>query len=395
MAAVESKVAETGGEYLARARALARTLADRAAETEALRRLPDATIADFHRTGLFRVIQPARAGGPELTFREYVDVCVEVARGCASSSWVMTNVAAHHWMLGLWPVEAQDQIWGANPDAIIASGLSFPCGKATRAEGGFRLSGRWPFSSGVDPANWNVLAGSVGGGDRPEQRYFMVPADDYEIIDDWHVAGLAGTGSKSVAAEDIFVPEHLTLSLDDIMNGVAPGLAVNTTPLFRLPLFAMFPYVVVPIALGTAKAALDHFVGTTRQRVSKYTGAHIAALAPTQMRLAEASAAIDAAERILRGRCEEVTAMIVAGQSMPLEQRAVYRRDGAYAAKLCVRAVDILFEGTGGNALYGDNPMQRHFRDVHAAAGHFVLGWDAAATTYGQIHLGLPFNGNL
>ena len=157
----------------------------------------------------------------------------------------------------------------------------------------------------------------------------------------------------------------------------------------------MFPYVVGPVVLGTAKGALDAYITWNKGRVSHYTGAKISELVPIQMRVAEASASIEAAERMFIHRCEEVTSLTESGIQMALEKRAEYRRDGAFATKLCAMAVDILFEGSGGNALYSDNSMQRYFRDIHAAAGHFALSWDASATMYGQIHLGMPFKGNL
>ena len=382
---------------LARARTLVPVVEKRARECEALRRVPDETIDDFHRAGVFRAIQPKRVGGGEITFSAYFEMCSEIARGCPSSAWVLTNLASHHWMLTYWPVEAQDELWGESPDVLIASGLAFPCGKASKVEGGYRLTGKWPFSSGVDASTWNMLGGVVAadGDKKLDQRLFLVPSKDYEVVDDWDASGLKGSGSKSVAGEDIFVPAYRTVALQDIVAGQAPGLSANPAALFRLPFFAMFPYVVGPVVLGTAKGALDAYLTWNKDRVSHYTGTKISELVPVQMRVAEASASIEAAERMFLHRCEEATLLTESGIQMGLEKRAEYRRDGAFATKLCAMAVDILFEGSGGNALYSDNSMQRYFRDIHAAAGHFALSWDASATMYGQIHLGMPFKGNL
>ena len=146
---------------LARASKLAPVVEKRARECEALRRVPDETIDDFHRAGLFRAIQPKRVGGGEITFSAYFEMCSEIARGCPSSAWVLTNLASHHWMLTYWPIEAQDELWGESPNVLIASGLAFPCGKASKVEGGYRLTGKWPFSSGVDASAWNMLGGIV------------------------------------------------------------------------------------------------------------------------------------------------------------------------------------------------------------------------------------------
>ena len=382
---------------ISRASALAPMLAERAQDCELLQHVPEQTLEDFHQTGLFRAIQPKRVGGAEMAFASYFEMCSEIARGCPSSAWVLTNLASHHWMLTYWPIEAQEELWGESPDVLIASGLAFPCGKASKVGDGYKLSGKWPFSSGVDASTWNMLGGivSADGGDKPDQRLFLVPSTDYTVIDDWDASGLKGSGSKSVAGEDMFVPVHRTVSLEDIVTGKAPGLIANPGSLFQLPFFAMFPYVVGPVALGAAKGALDTYTVWNKDRVSHYTGAKISELAPVQLRIAEASASIEAAERMFLHRCEEVTSLTESEIQISLEKRAECRRDGAFATKLCVTAVDTLFEGSGGNALYSSNPMQRYFRDIHAAASHFALGWDASATMYGQIHLGIPFKGNL
>ncbi|MCH2347899.1 MAG: acyl-CoA dehydrogenase family protein, partial [Pseudomonadales bacterium] len=193
--------AASDSKLISRARSLAPVVGERARECEALRRVPDQTIEDFHQAGLFRAIQPKRIGGSQVPFPVYFKMCSEIARGCASSAWVLTNLASHHWMLTYWPVEAQDEVWGGSPDVLIASGLAFPCGKASKVAGGYRLTGKWPFSSGVDASSWNLLGGIVAseGAKKSDQRLFLIPSDNYNIIDDWDAAGLKGSGSKSVA----------------------------------------------------------------------------------------------------------------------------------------------------------------------------------------------------
>src|ERR1700759_5705875 len=137
-------------ELLGRAEALIPVLRERAPRAEELRRLPDETIADLHKSGRFRVLQPKRVGGGELPFRALVELVSVVSRGCGSPGWVLANLAAHHWLLGMWHPEAQEEIWGESPDSLISSALIFARGRAVRAPGGYRLSGRWPFSSGID-----------------------------------------------------------------------------------------------------------------------------------------------------------------------------------------------------------------------------------------------------
>src|SRR6516225_2189630 len=176
-------------ELLARAEALVPVLRERAPRAEQLRRLPDETIADLHASGLFRMLQPARVGGSELPYRALFELTAVIGQGCGSTAW----------LLGMWHPEAQEEIWGQSPDSLISSALAFARGRARREAGGYRLSGRWPFSSGIDPSTWNIFGAIVSDEEtgQSEPRMFLVPASDYTIIDTWQVIGLAGTGSNA------------------------------------------------------------------------------------------------------------------------------------------------------------------------------------------------------
>src|SRR5580704_5633107 len=243
------------------AEALVPVLRERAPRAEELRRLPDETIADLHRTGLFRILQPKRVGGGELPFRSIVELVSIIGRGCGSTAWVLANLAAHHWLLGMWPKQAQDEIWGQSPDNLIGSALIFPRGRARKVPGGYRLSGRWPFSSGVDAAAWNLIGAIMQDEEAgiAEPRIFVLPASDYTIIDTWHVIGLAGTGSKDVAVEDVFVPEYRTLAVDQIAGGPNPGSEVNPAVLYQLPAISLFAFCIAGVSLGIAQSAIEHF----------------------------------------------------------------------------------------------------------------------------------------
>jgi len=376
---------------LARAAALVPALRERAGRTEELRRVPDETIAELHESGLFRVLQPRRVGGSELPFRSLVELVEMIGRGDGSTAWVLANLAAHHWLLGMWPKRAQDEVWGASPDNLVGSALIFPRGRARAADGGYRLAGRWPFSSGVDASSW-LLAGAIvqdeeTGGAEP--RIFLLPARDFRIIDTWHVIGLGGTGSKDVAVEDVFVPDYRTVAVKDITGGPNPGSRVNPAVLYQLPAVSLFAFCIAGVSLGIAQGAIDYFTDTTRTRTSYYTGRNLADFVTLQIHLAEATAMTDAARAVVLSDCDEAT-RIVGEHGMPtLEQRARYRRDGAFAATLCTKAVDVLFGATGGGAIYARNPLQRAFRDVHAANAHYVLNWDINGAMFGRVLLGL------
>jgi 3-hydroxy-9,10-secoandrosta-1,3,5(10)-triene-9,17-dione monooxygenase len=379
-------------ELLARAEALVPTLRERAPRAEQLRRLPDETIADLHSSGLFRMLQPARVGGSELPYRALFELTAVIGRGCGSTAWVLGNLAAHHWLLGMWHPEAQEEIWGESPDALISSALAFARGRARRVEGGYRLSGRWSFSSGIDPSAWNIFGAIVSDEEtgQSEPRMFLVPASNYKIIDTWQVIGLIGTGSKDVEVSDVFVPAYRTLSGERIRGGPNRGSELNPGTLYKLPAVSLFAFAIAGVSLGIARGAIEHFADTTRTRLSAYTGRNLADFTNMQVHLAEAAALADAAEAMVLRDCDEATRITEAGVVPNIEQRARYRRDGAFAATLCTKAVDLLFAATGGGAIYERNPIQRAFRDVHSANAHYVLNWDVNGAVYGRVALGLP-----
>ena len=376
----------------ARAQALVPSLLARARNAEEQRRIPDETIADLHASGLFRMLQPRRVGGSELPFRALVELGAIVAQGCGSTAWVLTNLASHHWMLGMWPAAAQDEIWGASPDDLIGSAFVFPGGSARVVEGGYSLSGRWPFSSGIDASRWNMLGGIVRDerNRAVEPRIFLVEAKDYRIIDTWFAAGLRGTGSKDVEMGDVFVPAHRTLPLTAIAGGATPGSAVNPGALYKLPALGLFGFVVAAVSLGIARGAIEDYAAAMRSRASAYTGKRLSDLGSVQLRLAEAAALADIAEALMLKDCDEATRLTESGAVPDIVAKSRWRRDGAYAAGMCTKAVELIFTATGGAAIYLDRPVQRAFRDAHAANAHYALSWDVNGTVWGRAALGLP-----
>jgi len=388
--AAESRAADYD-ELWGRAEQLLPALRERAAGCEELRRLPDATLRDFHDAGLFRMQQPRRVGGSELEFAAVVTFGALVARACASSAWNLVNLASHHLLLGMFPPKAQDEVWNASPDTLIASSFVFPAGRAQRVAGGYVLSGRWPFSSGVDPSDWNMLAGQIAGaeGEPPEQRAFLLHKSQYVVHDTWYAGGLRGTGSKDVEAKEVFVPEHRTLAVADTKGGPTPGSAVNPGPLFQMPVFGLFPYMLSGVALGIAEGLIDDFAAGSAGR-GKMTGAKIASVQSVQLRLGEAAAFARASRLFQETNCREAQALIAAGTVPDLKTKARYRLEGAYAVDWAVRAVDTMFMLSGASGLYESGHVARAFRDAHAVKQHFSFNTDVAGTTYGRVALGLP-----
>ena len=379
-------------ELWARASELLPSLRERAARCEELRRMPDETLRDFHQAQLFRLQQPRRVGGAELDFVEIVHFGALLAGACASTAWNFINFAAHHHMLGMFPPQAQDRIWGESPDTLIASSFVFPAGKAKKVKDGYLVSGRWPFSSGVDPSEWNMLAGLAWLDDNapPEQRVFLLHRSQYRVLDTWFAGGLRGTGSKDVEATEQFVPEHLTLAVADTKGGATPGSARNPGPLFRIPVFALFPYMLSGVPLGIAEGLLADFQGRARGATGKMTGARIAEIQSTQIRVGEATAHARASRLVQESNCREVQSLIEAGKVPDGTVKARYRLEGAYAVEWAVRAVDVMFGLSGASGLYESSHVPRAYRDAHAVKQHFSFNTDIAATTYGRVALGLP-----
>lgn len=391
MQSVPPETAADAATAIERARRLVPLLKERTAKAEALRQLPPETVQDLHAAGLFRILQPRCVGGAELPFRALIEVCAAIGQGCGSTAWVYANLASHHWMLAMWDPRAQDEIWGESRDTLIASAFVFPAGHAYRVDGGYRLTGRWKFSSGIDPSRWSMVGAIVhdeatGEG---EYRMFLVPQSDYRQIDTWFVAGLKGTGSKDIEVEDAFVPAYRTLAVAEARGGATPGSAVNPGALYRIPVFDMFPYVVAGVSLGIAEGAIADFTAETASRIAAYSATRMADYAPVQIHLAEASAAAHAARLVILDRCDQAMAIAARAETPSMETKVALRRDGAYAARLCTRAVDLLFEASGGEGLYDRHDIQRAFRDVHAANGHNALNWDTAGALYGKVALGI------
>jgi len=378
---------------VARARALIPQLRDRASKTEELRRLPLETERDLHDAGLFRIVQPRRVGGSELDYVALVDCADALGQADASVAWNFANLASHHWMLGMFDRQAQDAVWDKDANALIASSFVFPAGRARKVNGGYVLNGHWPFSSGVESCDWNMLASVVSTEDEAdgiEYRIFLLNRSEYKVNDIWNATGLCGTGSNDVRVADAFVAEKMTVAVSDLAGGPTPGSAVNPNALYALPVFSLFPYVLSGVGLGNAQACLNDYVEFARHRASTYNRTKLSDLQTTQIKIAEASAKIDAARLIMRTNCIDAMADARRGHVPDLVGKTRLRRDGAFSVNLCTEAVSLLFAASGARSLFTSGALQRQFRDAHAVNSHLAFNFDAAGTNYGRVALGLP-----
>lgn len=382
-------------ELLARAGKIAERVRLRAQQTENDRRVSDESIAAMRQAELFKILQPRTYGGFEYGFDAFTQVVAAIAAGCGSSGWVYGLLASHQWLTACFPKQAQDEFW-QDPEAL-AAGTYAPAGQGVAADGGYRLSGKWGFCSGCDNSQWLYLGGMIQGAAGAKPGFFLVRTAECTIDDNWHTMGLAGTGSKNIIAKDVFVPAHRTVIFEELAAGAGPGTRVHANPLYRQSFLAVLPITIVAPVLGMADAALEHFVAMAKTRVTRGAVAGgnraMAELSTIQGRIAEASALIDAARLMMFRDLGEAQATVARGEPMSIDLRIRNRRDQAFCVRLLVQAIDALFLAAGGQGLFLDSPLQRIWRDAHAAGSHISLNWDSAGTMFGQYLLGLEPKG--
>jgi alkylation response protein AidB-like acyl-CoA dehydrogenase len=380
-----------------RAQALVQTLRASSEEIERSRRVSAVNMQMLRDADLFSLMRPARYGGFEYGFTELLELGSEIGRGCGSTAWCYGLVVIHQWMLSIFPAEAQEEIFTANPDTIICGSYA-PVARAEPVDGGYRIKGRWGFASNCDNADWSL----VGVNFPPEESsdgksvagFLLVPKSQYEIEDNWHTVGLAGTGSKNVLIrEDVFVPAHRKLTFPQAASNNPPGALVNRNPIYRIPFLAAIPVSIIAPALGMVQGALEEFLEMASHRVTRGAvaggGKAMAEFQTVQLRVAEAAANLDAARLLLLRDLHDVEAGAASGEFISVDKRIRNRRDHAFAVKLCTGAVDALFAAVGGGGMFTSSGIQRAWRDVHAVAKHVSLNWDAVGAMYGQHQLGL------
>ena len=345
---------------------------------------------------LYRVLMPKRFGGFEHGLNTYVDLAFEIARGCGSTGWVHAITSTYQMLVAMYPLAAQDEVWGANRRAVSAAAFA-PAGELIPVEGGYRLSGKWMFCSGIDNCDWAIVGARfvTGGSLPPDDRGFaLVPKTEFEIEDNWHVVGLAGTGSKNIICSDVFVPVHRFITTAEARSGRPPGTRDNPAPLYRIPMFTVISISLCGAIMGMAQGAYDEFVDGIRGRITR--GASITKAAPmaeipaVQLRVGEARASIHAARALIDKDCKALMATVTAGKELGVDQRARFKGDQAFAARLATEAVDRLFKGGGGGGLFTQSRMQRYWRDINAGAMHITMSWDVIGTFSGRVALGLP-----
>jgi 3-hydroxy-9,10-secoandrosta-1,3,5(10)-triene-9,17-dione monooxygenase len=364
----------------------------RSASAASQRRLPAETMREMQDAGLLRVLQPLRRGGYELDPCVFFDIQMALAEGCMSTAWVYGVLGVHPFQLALFDARAQEEVWGRNDLALISSSYQ-PVGKVEPAEGGFLLSGRWGFSSGCDYCDWVFLGALVPPaepGGAPDMRTFLLPRKDYRIVEDWDVFGLQATGSHGILVEKAFVPDYRTHRAVDGFTGNNPGLAVNSSPLYRLPWAQVFVRAVSTAAIGALQGALDAFTTIAARRVSTNTGKATKVDPNVLNAAARTQSAVLEMKAVLQRNFVEMMARVQAGCEIPTRERMRYRYESSQVVRRCADLCDELMPLLGGRAIYMDSPLVRYWLDINAARAHVANDPVLIGTSLGAMYLGEP-----
>ena len=374
-------------ELYRRAEAFVPVLAARAERCEALRACPPETIAELQRSGLLQICRPARYGGYEYGWDVLSAVNRILARGCGSQAWVANVLNDHTQLVGAFPLEAQEEIWGRDPETRIAASVA-PSGKAKRAGASVVLSGRFGFASGIDHAQWLICGGFLEeDGKAPVYYDFLVPREAVTVIDNWHVSGLAGTGSKAFALEDVLVPAHRCGDHIHSDDGTGPGTLINRAAVFRTPRASVAALGFAALAVGIAEGFLATYLRHTKERGGR--GLPVGDFGSTQLGLAKASAQVDAAAALLTQALDHWVGLLESGGALDVHEKLKARFQSAFIARSALEAVQALFAAAGGHAIFTANPLQRQLRDLIAVATHRGLYLDESAPAYGKSALEL------
>jgi Acyl-CoA dehydrogenases len=360
-------------ELVARARAMIPVLRERARRCVAERDVPAETVADFQDAGFFKILQPRRWGGFEMHPNLFFDVQKALAEGCMSTGWMFGVIGCHPYEIALFDEQAQAEVWGENTSTLVSSSYQ-PVGKVTVVDGGFRLSGRWGFSTGSIHCDWVLLGALVPpseAGGAPDMRTFLLPRSDYRIdTDSWHVFGLQGTGSHDIIVDDVFVPEYRTHRAIHGFECANPGQEVNTGPLYTLPWAQVFTRSVSTAAFGGARAAISAAIEIAQSRISTNTGKASKSDPFLLAAISRAHSEVIEMEQTLRLTFEDLMAIAERGEPIPMEKRALYAYNSSSVVRRLAALVDDMVKLLGGRAIYMSSPIIQPWLDLHAGRAH-------------------------
>lgn len=385
--------ARNGEELVEAAAALVPYLRENATLAEKVRQVPDETIQRLREAGLFEVLVPQRFGGQEGDFSTVARIIAELGKGCGSTAWVYGVSATQSWAVATFGLEAQEEVWTNGARAIISGtyGLNPKAQTVARVDNGFRLSGRWGFASGCDHADWHLtqFLAPADGATEPLPYFALIPRADFTIEDDWHVMGLAGTGSKTVVLDDLFVPQHRALAYSLMDSGETPGAALHANPIYAMPLISVTPIGIGATLSGIARGALENLISGAVSGARDSARGKFADNVLAHAWIGEALADIEAAELVFLDGVANLTGIARSERQPSMEERVKLRRNYAFATRLCVQAANLILNCTGASGIALSHQTQRAWRDINTAARHLGLNWEPYAVQSGRLVLGM------
>ena len=384
-----AKTTKTKEELLEKARQIRDEVAKVALETEERGNLSEDIVKKLCEAGFFSAMTPSEFGGQEMPLDVVFDICDYIAQGCVSTAWVTCLVSIHNWMVGLFPLEGQKEVFGANSYQLVSATFS-PKGKAFKVEGGYILSGRWPFITGVKHDSW-VIVGAMylpnSKDEKPVPKVFILPQKQVEILDTWYVSGMKGTGSNDIKVNEIFVPEYRVANLKDLLNGNSPGSKVLKSGNFQWCLAPVTAISGTAPAIGAAKRVVQIY----KDKLQSFLNNNVEIRQTALVRFSDITTRLEAVELLAKKSVEEMMLKTENG-GLCLEDRAKYRVRCTLVVKECKAIVNEVLDVMGSRAHYLTEEIQRFARDITMIYSHIMLDFDGANEVYGRLQLGLPHN---
>lgn len=369
-------------------------LSEHAAEAEQQRKPVDSVMSAIEATGAYRWFVPRKYGGYEYSLSGFMEVGIALGSACTSHAWVTTFCMEHNWLLSLFAQEAQDDLFGSRP-YIIAPGTLAPNGVATPVDGGYRVSGRWQWGTGVMHADWALIGAftPISGRDDPVLAMHIVPIEDVEILDTWYVDGMVGTGSNDIAVNDVFVPTHRHVDLSTVRDGMSPGAQWHDSAVYKMPMLPVLGLTAAAPLVGAAQTAVDLFEQRMQGRNVYGTTTKQGERALAQSRLAHARVEVQSLTNQLMFLARQVEGWGESGEPCPDLERARMRVDLGHLVRRARNVARDVVEACGASVHYADNPLQRILRDLNTASCHTVFDLDVSTENYGRMLVGLAPNG--
>uniref|UniRef100_A0AAU1M3N4 Acyl-CoA dehydrogenase family protein n=1 Tax=Streptomyces sp. NBC_00148 TaxID=2903626 RepID=A0AAU1M3N4_9ACTN len=384
--AAPASPASPAEEVVANSRTLVPRLRERIFATEEMRRLPDATVEDADAAGVFTLLLPRELGGAGGDLSQAVRVMRTLAQGDPTAAWTLGFLMCHNYLLARWPSEAQHEFFKDGRPAQMA-GVANPPGRAKAVEGGYRVSGRWSYCSGVTHADWVSLIAVVEGEDVP--CFFMAPRAEVTVHDTWNVSGMKGSGSHDVAVDDLFVPGHLVRSLANEFSRRSPGSELYAEPLYSYDSRDLVMMIVPVVMLGGAEAVLAGYRERLEKRRASFSPVLTGDTTAGQMRYASANATLRAAAALLDDMVRRVTEHNAATtDEIDAEMRALLELDCYTIGRLTWEATQICLQGSGSSIYRSDDITQHYVRDLQTLRGHATIDDDSILGKVGALMLG-------